>query len=191
MLHATSDLKRTLENVRQLLAPQGMLLLLEGNRPQRWVNLVFGLTEGWWKFTDRQLRPSYPLLSGNKWRALLEEAGFRDVDTRATDGDEQRSPQSLILARGPHNARHFSSGEANGYWLIYADRTGLGAELAAAISREGESAILVYASETFDAIAPAPILSESRRTPRITADCWTCWRRTTTPAPARCISESG
>ena len=79
VLHATSDLKRTLENVRQLLAPQGMLLLLEGNRPQRWVDLVFGLTEGWWKFTDRQLRPSYPLLSGNKWRALLEEAGLPGI----------------------------------------------------------------------------------------------------------------
>ena len=69
VLHATADLRRTLTNVKQLLAPEGLLLLLEVTRPQRWIDLSFGLTEGWWLFTDTDLRPSYPLLTQKDWMA--------------------------------------------------------------------------------------------------------------------------
>src|SRR5262249_4113287 len=58
VLHATADLRQVLRHVCQLLAPEGLLLLAEGTRPQRWIDLSFGLTEGWWKFTDHELRPS-------------------------------------------------------------------------------------------------------------------------------------
>ncbi|TFG57540.1 MAG: class I SAM-dependent methyltransferase, partial [Deltaproteobacteria bacterium] len=63
VLHATADMRETLRHVRSLLAPGGSLLLLEGTRTERWVDLKFGLTEGWWKYTDLDLRPSGPALS--------------------------------------------------------------------------------------------------------------------------------
>ncbi|MFZ1007240.1 MAG: polyketide synthase dehydratase domain-containing protein, partial [Candidatus Sulfotelmatobacter sp.] len=37
VLHATADLKRTLENVKQMLAPEGLLVLLEVTKRQRWL----------------------------------------------------------------------------------------------------------------------------------------------------------
>ncbi|HXV37367.1 MAG TPA: polyketide synthase dehydratase domain-containing protein, partial [Myxococcota bacterium] len=59
-LHATADLAGTLEHVRWLLASEGVLLLLEAVRPARWVDLVFGLTDGWWRFTDTNRRSDSP-----------------------------------------------------------------------------------------------------------------------------------
>ncbi|NIP84989.1 MAG: methyltransferase, partial [Planctomycetales bacterium] len=56
VLHATRDLRQAIGHVRQLLAPQGMLVLLEGTRPQGWLDLIFGLTDGWWRFVDTDLR---------------------------------------------------------------------------------------------------------------------------------------
>ena len=63
VLHATADLRRTLDNVRTLLASEGVLLLLEGTRPLRFGDLIVGLTDGWWKFKDTGLRPSHALMA--------------------------------------------------------------------------------------------------------------------------------
>ncbi len=71
VLHATRDLRETLENAVSLLAPGGLLILLEGTARQRWVDLTFGLTEGWWRFDDTVLRPDYPLLSAEKWKIVV------------------------------------------------------------------------------------------------------------------------
>lgn len=79
VLHATTDLRQSLKHVLQLLVPGGLLVLMEGTSRQRWLDLIFGLTEGWWKFCDRDLRPSYPLLSSYQWQELLHSSGFREV----------------------------------------------------------------------------------------------------------------
>ncbi|MGE3809343.1 MAG: acyltransferase domain-containing protein, partial [Gemmataceae bacterium] len=73
VLHATADLRQALRHTRQLLAPEGILFLLEGTRRLRWIDLLFGLVEGWWKFRDTSLRPSHPLLPASSWRRLLAE----------------------------------------------------------------------------------------------------------------------
>ncbi len=102
VLHATSDLRRTLSHVRQLLAPEGLLVLLEGTGRQTSADLVFGLTEGWWKFADLDLRPSYPLLSRHQWLTLLEESGFSEAVTIPENQEKlDLYQQAVILARGP------------------------------------------------------------------------------------------
>ncbi|MBW4677722.1 MAG: class I SAM-dependent methyltransferase [Desmonostoc geniculatum HA4340-LM1] len=59
-LHATHDLRQTLKNVKQLLASGGLLVLLELTADDYWQDLVFGLLNDWWLFTDVQLRRSHP-----------------------------------------------------------------------------------------------------------------------------------
>jgi NAD(P)-dependent dehydrogenase (short-subunit alcohol dehydrogenase family)/SAM-dependent methyltransferase len=81
VLHATPDLRQTLHHVQQLLKPGGLLILLEGTIPQGWVDLSFGLLEGWWQFTDTDLRPDYPLLNAIQWQRLLLETGFQATVT--------------------------------------------------------------------------------------------------------------
>ncbi len=103
VLHATADLGATLDNLLATLAPQGRLLLLETAPPGRkdqptgWIDLVFGLTEGWWRFTDK-LRPDYPLLQLDDWVALLRKKGL-DVDALSLPG------HSVLLARRAEPSR--------------------------------------------------------------------------------------
>ena len=112
VLHATSDLRQSLAHVRKLLAPTGLLMLLEGTRPTRVLDLIFGLTDGWWRFTDTSLRPDYPLLGADRWVQLLREEGFTDeiVTPDAADKD-----QAVILALAPAATKsHHKNGIARG-----------------------------------------------------------------------------
>ena len=138
VLHATADLRRVMSRVRRLTAPGGLLVMVEGVGPQRWVDLIFGMTEGWWKFTDVDLRPSYPLLSQAQWRSLLPDAGFTGVEVPATVFE-----QAVILASAV--AEQEKARPRKRSWLILGDRGGLGAELAAALRAAGRECRLVPA----------------------------------------------
>ncbi|MCP4700987.1 MAG: AMP-binding protein [Gammaproteobacteria bacterium] len=76
VFHATRDLARAASHAQNLLKPGGMLVLLEDIRPLAWVDLTFGLTEGWWRFQDFALRPHHPLLNTEQWQTLLMRCGF-------------------------------------------------------------------------------------------------------------------
>lgn len=76
VLHATSDLARTFSNVSTLLKNKGSLFMLEGNMAMKWIDLIFGLTSGWWLFNDSELRPKHATLSVSKWQRFLTSSGF-------------------------------------------------------------------------------------------------------------------
>jgi acyl transferase domain-containing protein/SAM-dependent methyltransferase/acyl carrier protein len=109
VLHATADLKQTLRHVQRLMAPGALLFLLEGLAPARWVDLTFGLTEGWWRFTDTSLRPSYPLISSARWIDLLQSLDFQDVVSIPDGAGISRgtAQQGLIVARSPAGGRQW------------------------------------------------------------------------------------
>ncbi len=95
VLHATKNLRQALTHARSLLRRDGLLVLLEGTAPQRWVDLTFGLTDGWWRFDD-DVRSDYPLIDEGAWRDLLAETGFGDV---ATTAPYPALKQALIVAQ--------------------------------------------------------------------------------------------
>ena len=97
-LHATADLGQTMTHIKRLLASEGLVVLLEGTRDLRWVHFVFGLTDGWWRFSDHSLRPTSPLLPFEGWNRLLHSLEFTDV--REASGHTQLD-HAVILARGP------------------------------------------------------------------------------------------
>ncbi len=112
VLHATRDLRQTLRHVKQLLAPRGLLLLIEGTEPQHWVDVTFGLTSGWWRFHDLDLRPDYPLLSAEKWIDLLATLGFEEVATLALpQSGAEVLGQAVIIATAPTGERWLMCGE--------------------------------------------------------------------------------
>jgi acyl transferase domain-containing protein/acyl carrier protein/SAM-dependent methyltransferase len=80
VLHATAGLRGALRHVKAALRRRGVLLLNETVWKTLYGTLTFGLLEGWWAFTDADLRiPGAPLLSPWQWCSLLEEEGFRPV----------------------------------------------------------------------------------------------------------------
>jgi acyl transferase domain-containing protein/SAM-dependent methyltransferase len=101
VLHATRDLRTTLTNVRRLMAGDGMLMLLEIVKPARWIDLVFGLTEGWWLFSDTHLRQEYPLLTFPQWQGLLGELGFRETVDISRTAQTEGFGSAVILSRSP------------------------------------------------------------------------------------------
>ena len=76
VIHGMADLRTTLRNVKRLLTPDGLLLLLELTAAEPWTDLVFGLFQGWWKFSDVDLRPTHAVLDRAQWLALLAEIGL-------------------------------------------------------------------------------------------------------------------
>ncbi len=99
VLHATKDLSQTLQHVHQLLSPQGALVMLELLKPARWIDLVFGLTEGWWHFNDLHLRTDYPLLSFDKWETLLRQRGFDETVNIAQGQEVEGFGSAVIVSR--------------------------------------------------------------------------------------------
>ena len=110
VLHAATDLSRALQRARDLLAPGGMMFVLEGVTPEPWIDLTFGMTRGWWHFSDAAVRPDYPLVSREAWRRLLDEAGLEGHVVAPDDGSSRRSTrQQALIVRAqaaPRTARH-------------------------------------------------------------------------------------
>jgi malonyl CoA-acyl carrier protein transacylase len=150
VLHATKDMHVTLEHVHKLLAPQGMLLLLEGTHKVRWLDLIFGLTDGWWRFTDLQLRPNHPLLTTNSWQKLLHDTDFQDVATIIPSNQETISQQALILAQVAKPKETKTELES---WLIFADHQGIGQELSLLLRSQQKACTLVYPGNEYKHIS--------------------------------------
>lgn len=98
VIHATADLGRTLSRLRTLLAPGGALFMLEVTGFERWIDLSFGLTDGWWRFTDTQRRAAYPLLDRAEWIDVLSECGFEAAEVGPA---LETSSEALLVARRP------------------------------------------------------------------------------------------
>jgi acyl transferase domain-containing protein len=170
VLHATRDLRQTLRHVQQLLLPGGLLVLLEGTAPRRWIDLIFGLMEGWWRFADRDLRPRHPLLTVESWSEILREVGFERTSAISPEGPEKEFifPQAVVISRAvvppekaaapnlraPVSSIHLrerdgerrSNSEISGmrHWLLLVDSGSVGKQLATLLQGRGDRCTLVY-----------------------------------------------
>jgi SAM-dependent methyltransferase len=75
VFHATRDLRETVGHAATLLAPGGLLLILETVCHPRWFDVSFGLIEGWQRFADERRREN-PLLGPKEWEEVLHESGL-------------------------------------------------------------------------------------------------------------------
>ena len=101
VVHATPDLHKSLMRLCELLAPGGLLLLLESTRHLTWFDMSTGLIEGWQAFND-DLRVDGPLLPPERWLQVLRTAGFDEADAWPRAGSAAEAiGQHLIVARSP------------------------------------------------------------------------------------------
>ncbi|WP_051680625.1 SDR family NAD(P)-dependent oxidoreductase [Vibrio rhizosphaerae] len=111
VLHATRSISQTLGHVRELLAPDGYLLLRECISQQLAADLSFGMTEGWWRFEDTMLRPDYAVMSAEQWEQQLLEHDFSYAQSILP---HPMSAEALIVAQ----AENCSEQEQ---WLLIQD----------------------------------------------------------------------
>ena len=140
VLHATEDVRTTLKHVRRLLAPGGLLVLLEVTQRESWIDLTFGMTEGWWRFKDHDLRPDYPLLSPQAWTAVLNDQGFEDV-SHVQAGEP--SLNTIVLARA---ATHVFEGRS-----LVVGGGQAGARIASALEHGGCACTVVTTGQDVEA----------------------------------------
>ncbi len=155
VLHATSDLSQSLHHLQKLLASEGLLVAIETDRPARWVDLVFGLTDGWWRFSDTDLRPAHPLLSRDQWAQLLDKTGFVYPFAVSDNSSPEETGQVVLVARGkaiiPATQQELvpTQTTTHHHWLIFADMNGLAAETAGKLNERGDTCIIVSPGELY------------------------------------------
>ncbi|KAI1377954.1 putative polyketide synthase [Hypoxylon crocopeplum] len=98
-VHATHSLTVSTENMRKFLRPDGFLMMLEMTNTLYWVDMIFGILEGWWLFDDGR---THAISNESRWERELHSVGYGHVDW--TDG---QSPEVgiqkifIALASGP------------------------------------------------------------------------------------------
>ncbi|KAJ5900212.1 polyketide synthase [Penicillium subrubescens] len=98
VIHATRSLNESLSNIRQLLDPNGWLLLQELSSTSKSVNYIFGTLPDWW-YGDADGRLDEPYVSIERWAKELKAAGFRIPDAAVRDSPEPHQLYAMIVAR--------------------------------------------------------------------------------------------
>ena len=147
VFHAVSEVRVALRNVCELLAPGGSLVFIDIATPQLWTDAIFGLTSGWWRFKDRDLRPEHPLLQRSQWERLLLDSGFSEAASLPgligpTGGEGQIGLFARKAWRQPDRPGTFAAPAsleaAEGTsWLVFADDSGLGDRLVSQLRASG------------------------------------------------------
>ncbi|KAL8692796.1 MAG: hypothetical protein Q9218_002237, partial [Villophora microphyllina] len=80
-VHATHSLTESTKNIHKFLRPDGFLMMLEMTETLYWVDMIFGVLEGWWLFDDGR---RHAIAHESRWDRELQSAGYGHVDW--TDG---------------------------------------------------------------------------------------------------------
>ncbi|MDZ8064897.1 MAG: SDR family NAD(P)-dependent oxidoreductase [Nostoc sp. DedQUE08] len=148
VLHATPDLQQTLAHVHSLLAPGGILVMLEVTDRHCWLDLSFGLTPGWWLFADRWLRPNYPLLSSAEWQDVLQANGFTSAVAIAPKNQVIGSLAQAAIVAQKGTESHIPQN-----WLILADSQGISQKLARRFQERGDTCTLVFPGQEYELLS--------------------------------------
>jgi nucleoside-diphosphate-sugar epimerase/SAM-dependent methyltransferase len=102
-IHATHNLVTSLTNVRQALRPDGFLMILEMTESAPFIDIIFGLLEGWWLLDDGR---RHAIVPAEHWEREMHAAGFGHVDWTNGSLPENRYQKVMIaLASGTHSER--------------------------------------------------------------------------------------
>ena len=98
-VHAVKDLRAALQRLASLLAPGGVLVLIESTVHFDYFDMTTGLIEGWQHFAD-DLRGDNPLLAPTVWVDALRVAGFDAAQAWPKAGSSGEAlGQHVIVAR--------------------------------------------------------------------------------------------
>ena len=136
VLHATPFMRNTLRHCAQLLRRGGLLVVNEAVQTAAFAQITFGLTDGWWLFSEsgdpERVGQQSPLLSWRQWESLLADCGFGH--SHCMQGDGFLRGQAVIVAQAgrsspaptrvpalpPPTGAHLLSGGLGGLGLLTA-----------------------------------------------------------------------
>ncbi|MDH5604885.1 MAG: methyltransferase, partial [Cyclobacteriaceae bacterium] len=151
VIHATRRLDETFGSIKNLLASEGVLMMLEVTNSPVYLDFIFGMTEGWWLFEDTDIRPEHATMGPESWISALEANHFSEVAVYSDFEKNDSSCQSVIMARGPviemkkdteeNNARTEEAG-----WLVFMDEGGVAMQIAQQLTALNKECVFVSSS---------------------------------------------
>lgn len=99
-VHATHSLRDSTRCIRGMLRPDGFLFLVEMTRPMYWVDIVFGLFQGWWMYDDGR---EHVIAHEKRWEADLQASGYGHVDWIDGESEESNVWKLIIAAADPES----------------------------------------------------------------------------------------
>lgn len=106
-LHRARNIGTALEHIQSLLAPGGLLLLLEmtRNSPLQQISTAF-LEEGFTRWEDERQAEGLPLLSASSWQEVLESKKFAEIALFPEAGYPTNIfGQHVLVAQGPRHVK--------------------------------------------------------------------------------------
>ncbi|KAK4697088.1 acyl carrier protein, partial [Lecanoromycetidae sp. Uapishka_2] len=102
-VHATHSLTESTKNIRKALRPDGFLMMLEMTETLYWIDMIFGLLEGWWLFDDGR---RHAISHQSRWERDLQSVGYGHVDWTDGNRPENKTQRIIVaLASGPRYDR--------------------------------------------------------------------------------------
>ena len=156
VVHATRDIKQVLNNVELLLVPGGLCLLQEAFYKLRFIDVIFGMTDGWWAFTDHELRPEHALLNADQWQSAFTEAGFcfASVTTPQNEDAGFFAIQGIIIAEKSIAIPR----PAPQSWWIVGEANNLGGHFETLIKERGDNVHIIIEGN------PLPLVTDLSET---------------------------
>lgn len=96
-IHATSNITKSTANLLPALRDDGALCVVEFTRNLYWFDLVFGLLEGWWLFSDGR---QHALANEWFWDSSFRAAGFKHVAWTDGSTDEAKTLRLICAFKG-------------------------------------------------------------------------------------------
>ncbi|MBK5911040.1 hypothetical protein CCR85_05990, partial [Rhodothalassium salexigens] len=110
VVHAVPDIRRTLGHLFAVMAPGGVLVMVEETRFWPFFDLGMGLQQGFDSARDTDLRPDHALLDRRQWDDELRRAGFEAFALVTPEGAAaDRLGFDVIVARVPDTKPVFDS----------------------------------------------------------------------------------
>lgn len=99
VVHATESIRDVAQSLESLLVDNGFLCLLERTNSRRYVDLVWGMADGWWHFNQDERHVS-PLMPLSKWQDLFDSLDFKDTHCYPREEDlRQRMDMGIVIAQ--------------------------------------------------------------------------------------------
>ncbi|MBR6982292.1 MAG: amino acid adenylation domain-containing protein [Ruminococcus sp.] len=101
-LHRSTDIKYTLKELRELLIPGGMIVVIENteNQPLLFETVAY-FEDGYCALCDERKNKKEPLLSSESWVNLAYDCGFEEVFTLLSPEDEKIYHKNLFVFIAP------------------------------------------------------------------------------------------
>ena len=116
-LHRARNIGITLKYMKSLLAPGGLLFMLEMTRNSRLQKISVGfIEEGFTHFEDERLKENLPLLSVGRWQKVLQSAEFADfVAFPESSYPTEVFGQHVMVAQAPSSLKRFKPIELSNF----------------------------------------------------------------------------